>query len=160
MLGYCRSLWDVVLQRDSELLDRMLIDDSTRINAVELGWTLLAWAACTGRESIVPVLLKHGADQTLADGAGCTPMMFAAGLDSLSIVQALYTHPTGGPAVANLRDLNGNTAMDHARVNDRPSIVEYLAEKRVEALAWEAAIKASLPPDINDLVIQYYSGNK
>lgn len=121
-------------------------------------WTLLRWATWDGHEECVRMLLATGADQTIIGLSGWTPMMGAAIAGKLSIVKLLYEHPTGGEAVARLKNYYGQTALACARENNKDHVVVYLETKERETAEWCSAIDASFIPDIADLVKGYLVG--
>jgi uncharacterized protein len=53
------------------------------------GQTALSRAVCTGREGVVRILLRHGADPTVGDNLGRTPLMLAKALKRQACVEAL-----------------------------------------------------------------------
>jgi ankyrin repeat protein len=58
------------------------------------GHTALWYASYFGRLSAVRVLLERGADPTLADQDGPTPLMAACDSGQIRVVRVLLAHPS------------------------------------------------------------------
>ncbi len=101
-----------------------LLDKGAQVNRA--GWTALHYAAASGDDEIVQILLERHAHINAAAPAGITPLMIAAREAHQFTVQLLLD----AGADASLKSSDGNTAADYAERADQPLIV--------------AAIRASL----------------
>lgn len=86
------------------------------------GRTLVAEAAATGAASALDALLEAGAAPDLADDAGITPLMLAAGLAETRITQRLLA--AGGKA--DTADRVGRTPLMRAASANRPAQITLL----------------------------------
>jgi len=91
------------------------------------GMSPLQWAAQAGHANAVRALLGAGADVNAADfygaGLGATALMFAAANNNADALRALLAAP--GVALDAL-DVNGFTALDHARMVPRHAMAKLL----------------------------------
>lgn len=87
---------------------------------------LLAMDAGQDAENMARLLLKGGADPNLADKAGTTPLMTAAGLSSPDRADAFVQLLLDAGANVALRDEKGRTALDMASAAGNDGVVEKL----------------------------------
>lgn len=87
---------------------------------------LLAMDAGQDAENMARLLLKGGADPNLADKAGMTPLMTAAGLSSPSRAESFAQLLLDAGADVALRDEKGRTALDMASAAGNDGVVEKL----------------------------------
>jgi uncharacterized protein len=76
------------------------------------GWTALWYACAYGRLDAVGVLIRRGADPTIASRTGNTPLMSAAWNGCLPVIT--YLLDTGRNDLINARNHEGATALFHA----------------------------------------------
>lgn len=119
--------------------------------------TALTLAAKHGHEAVVETLLDAGADPNVADVAGMTPLMLAAG--RADIVEMLIAHKADVSAVSHegrnalmlttsenvakllldrgaaidAKDYAGDTALLHAVEADAPEVIEFLLARGADA---------------------------
>jgi uncharacterized protein len=74
------------------------------------GCTALMWACFDGHTPVVRLLLEGGADPTIANHGGSTPLMTASSQEILETVRVLLGHP-GARATVNRRNNDGRTAL-------------------------------------------------
>ena len=104
--------------------------------------TPLHWASLMGEDNVVETLLSVGkADAGLIDWFGCTPLHYAlnpyisdtgvpgSGSERLRIVKALLLSE---PASVNTRDLNGQTPLNMAIVQQTYEVAEVLLENEAK----------------------------
>lgn len=87
------------------------------------GWTPLHYAATSGHNEIVQILLDHKAVLDTRSPNGTTPMMMAAWGGHIMTVKLLLD----AGADATLKNANGMTAIDFALQNEHKDIAEGLA---------------------------------
>jgi ankyrin repeat protein len=90
----------------------------------DLRTTALCQAAGNGRLEAAWLLLEGGADPSLADGDGATPLMLAAGDGQLEMLRLLLAR---GAAVDAARPHNGETAFHYACNHNQAECAEALA---------------------------------
>jgi ankyrin repeat protein len=84
------------------------------------------WLACSvSRTPVVRLLLERGADPTIANIEGGTPLMAASREGHLEVVHLLLAHPTAG-AIINRRDRFGRTALWSACEHGHGGVVRAL----------------------------------
>jgi ankyrin repeat protein len=76
----------------------------------------------------VRLLLERGADPTIADANGSTPLMAACDQGRLAVVRLLLKHPCAIATFINHRDIDGQTALWKACRNGRQGVVRALLE--------------------------------
>lgn len=86
------------------------------------GWTPLHYAAASGHDEIVSLLLAHGAQLDARSPNNTTPMMMAAWGGHIYTVKLLLD----AGADATLKNDHGMTAIDFARQSEHMDIVEGL----------------------------------
>jgi ankyrin repeat protein len=109
---------------------KLLLDAGANVNFGPNHWTPLLANADFGREDVVRLLLKSGADPNLAYSKrrdpqipfGTTPLMKAAGHGHLGIVKCLIC----AGASLNARDERGHNALFRALYWDRTAVAKYL----------------------------------
>ncbi|MGH8216973.1 MAG: ankyrin repeat domain-containing protein [Steroidobacteraceae bacterium] len=118
-------------------------------SALTTGATPLYRAARAGDVDAVKLLLEHGADPTLANRLGDTPLMAAAGLGASKVdtrgkyktekeaVEAIDLLVAAGANV-NAKDMRGDTALHGAAAWGSDDIVRCLAQHHADLLAKDA----------------------
>lgn len=110
-----------------EILNTRSGDDDlvTEVNAQNRGgWTPLAYAACSGSEECVQLLLEHGADANLLTRLGRTPLIIAATYGRSECITVLHQHG----ADLEMRDSKDRTALFHAAALGQESVVQVLVD--------------------------------
>jgi ankyrin repeat protein len=107
------------------------------------GHTALAWAAFKGHDQIILYLIRRGADATIADVTGMTPLHWAAQKVVLFVFDIVLFPPKFNRSLqghkdcvkiicersnADLtaKDKQGSTSVQHAESKGHNSIVSYL----------------------------------
>ena len=91
----------------------------------KMGMTALMWAAMTGHETEVQVLLKHGADVTIRDNRGLTALHCAALCGHEAVVQVLLKHG----ADVNIKVKDGSTALHWGAASGNEAVVRLLLKE-------------------------------
>ncbi len=99
---------------------QLLIERGARVH--HSGWTPLHYAATGGHNDVARLLLDNGAELDARSPNNTTPLMMAAWRGHILTVKLL--HDAG--ADATLKNDQGMTAIDFARVADQKDIVEGL----------------------------------
>jgi ankyrin repeat protein len=81
-----------------------------------------------GHTKVVKFLLEHGADPTITNNGGLTPLMAASGRGHLDAVRCLLDHTTAA-ATINYRNSCGETALWVACHRGRGAVAELLLER-------------------------------
>ena len=89
------------------------------------GAILLSWAARTGNEAVVKVLVEKGAAVDSADQSGRTPLSWAAENGQEAVAKVLVEK---GAAVDSA-DEDGRTPLSWAAENGQEAVVKVLVEK-------------------------------
>jgi len=116
---------------------------TTALNFV--GGTAFFLAARSADVEMMRLLVDLGADPTIPNEDGTTPLMAAAGagthspgedpgLESEALEAVTLTLALGNDV--NVVDKNGNTAMHGAAYKQLPSVVQFLAEKGAKVEIW------------------------
>jgi ankyrin repeat protein len=87
--------------------------------------TMLSEAASAGQLGVVQLLLDRGADPSLADSCGTTPLMPAAGYGYTAVVWELATR---GAALDTVEPKHGGTAFHMACMHNQPESVAALVQ--------------------------------
>jgi uncharacterized protein len=109
---------------------RWLLDQGAAVNE----WThdhrvTALWLACyEGRLPVVTLLLQMGADPTIADHRGMSPLMIASAQGHLKVVRVLLSHPTAKASIT-LRDDHGKTALWWSCCCGRGGVARALLER-------------------------------
>ncbi len=77
-----------VVGRNAETVE-LLLDAGADLPADPVGWTLLHWAAWSGDEDVVRLLLERGADPTASKGTSQTPAQVADDHGHRSVAELL-----------------------------------------------------------------------
>ncbi len=87
--------------------------------------TPLHWAVSWGRDDVAMLLMEHGADPSLTDDEGETPLYLGArkGYTETTVVEALLAHPKTDVNAAND---TGWTALHGASLRGREDMVKLL----------------------------------
>ena len=104
-----------------------LLDQGSRINhqARSFNDTALYLACCKGHSEVVQVLLERGADPTLRDLHGWTPLITASCHGRLEVVVCLLRH--GGSSLDAVNN-EGSTALSWASYQGRSGLVRLLLQ--------------------------------
>jgi hypothetical protein len=94
------------------------------------GWTPLRWASegHNFKESVLRLLLEHGADINVQDEDGETPLHSASFCGALEVVHLLLEHG----ADVEVRDKTGKTALEIAAEEGHDEVVDLLREHGTE----------------------------
>jgi ankyrin repeat protein len=108
----------------AEAIVETLLSRDTDVNTTDsLGNTPLSWAAQSGNDKIVELLLVHNRiDIDHRNWAGCTPLLLAAKAGSDKVVAILLEHG----ANPNLKDLEKNSPLWYAAEAGHAAVVELL----------------------------------
>lgn len=119
LVGAVRSRSVAVVQR--------LLNEGADVNATSGadGASPLGEAASLGLETIVGVLLSHGADPNQATANGQTPLMLASSQGHLEVVERLLS----AGALVDPADTLGMTATEYARLFGRSEILAALENR-------------------------------
>jgi uncharacterized protein len=109
-----------------------LLEADADINATdEQGKTALYHAIESGDESIMELLLEHGADVTIASKTGVTPLMRATMLpvaNKLKILLPYILQQENSESIINAQDRHKKTALDHALEYGKESAKQLLLQ--------------------------------
>ena len=94
----------------------------------EGGQTALFWAARKGKEAVIQLLIKQGAEVDLKDNEGRTPLSWAAQMGHKATVQLLIEQG----AEVDSKDNEGQTPLSWAVGFGKEAIVQFLIEQGVE----------------------------
>ncbi|KAK4447770.1 hypothetical protein QBC34DRAFT_439720 [Podospora aff. communis PSN243] len=83
------------------------------------GWAPLVWACERGDPGVVELLVWNGANPSLRDDAGNTPLASATANGNIEVVRELLTH---GADVNAWTSRDGGTTALHVAVRERPSL--------------------------------------
>eukprot|EP00050_Salpingoeca_kvevrii_P004521 m.254978 g.254978 ORF g.254978 m.254978 type:complete len:242 (+) comp11009_c1_seq19:3031-3756(+) len=108
--------------RDDEA--KQLLKDGTSVNCTddEFGWTPLHFAAFNGRQSVVAVLVAHGADIHCRNSLGWTPLHHTAAYGQRDIAELLIAHG----ADIHCKNNDGWTPLHCAATDGRQNAAELL----------------------------------
>lgn len=90
-----------------------------------------AASAYTGHEEVTTFLLDRGADASVRDREGMTPLLRAASHGRLAVVRLLFQHM--GREGLDHRDEQGQTIMHHAAYIRHPGLVAFLLSEGADA---------------------------
>lgn len=119
------------------------------------GATPFLMAADRADTAMMRALLEVGADPTLPNGDGSTPLMVAAGLGTTSPEEEAGTEVEAVESVkllldrgadVNAVDSNGDTAMHGAAYGNFPAVIQLLAERGADPKIWGQANKQGRTP--------------
>lgn len=119
------------------------------------GCTPFLLAADTADTPYMKLLVELGADPTLANADGCTPLMVAAGLGTRAVEEEAGTEDEAVEAVNYLLSLgadinavsdNGDTAMHGAAFANFPKVVKLLDAKGAKIEIWNQKNKRGWTP--------------
>ncbi len=94
----------------------------------DTGMTPLHFACATANAPAAFVLLKHGANPSLPDLSGRTPLHWASMSGSAVLIRKLLRRSHGGPQLINVQDASGYTALMNAAEHGREDIVRLLLQ--------------------------------
>ncbi len=134
---------------------RLKTGKSGRAQLSRVGASPFLLAAVTDDVAYMRLLVELGADPSLPNGDGATPLMAAAGLGTMAPTEEAGTEEEAIEAVnyalslgaeVNTVDKNGETAMHGAAYKNFPKIVDLLAAKGAKAEVWNKANKWGWTP--------------
>jgi len=117
----------------------------------EPGQSPLSWAAAHGRENIVNLFLRRGADVEARSGSGRTPLSYAARNGHGDIVRLLLQQRQ---VVPDSVDAFGRTPLMHAATNGHSVVVDLLLDtgridiNRRDQMGWTALAHAAANGDM------------
>ena len=123
----------------------------------KVGATPFLMAAATADAPYMRLLLELGANPSLANAEGCTPLMVACGIgvgsaaanevagEEPEVLEAAQLLLKLGADV-NAVDANGETAMHGAAYKNMPNVVHFLAEHLAKVEIWNRKNKYGLDP--------------
>jgi ankyrin repeat protein len=132
------ALMLAALNKD-ETMVHALIERGAEVN--KQGWAPLHYAATSGADSIVSMLLEASAYIDAASPNGTTPLMMAARGGFVSTVQLLLDQG----ADPTLRNQIGLTAADFARRYNQKDLAQALDERSAQVSTRRAAAASSVP---------------
>ena len=94
----------------------------------DTGMTPLHFACGAANAPAAFVLLKHGANPSLSDLSGRTPLHWASMSGSAVLIRKLLRRSHGGPQLINVQDASGYTALMNAAEHGREDIVRLLLQ--------------------------------
>ena len=112
-------------------------------------------AADTADTAFMKLLVALGADPTIPNADGCTPLMAAAGLGTRAVEEEAGTEEESLEAVAYLLSLgadinavsnNGDTAMHGAAFDNFPKVVKFLDAHGAKIEIWNKPNKRGWTP--------------
>jgi ankyrin repeat protein len=111
----------------------LLLRRGAKANAIHIdtGMTPLHFACGAANAPVAFALLKFGANPSLTDFSGRTPLHWAAISGSPVLIRKLLRRSHGGPQLINVQDASGYTALMNAAEHGREDIVRLL-------LQWES----------------------
>jgi ankyrin repeat protein len=112
-----------------------LLDDGARIDAPDSagGRTAMHWAAKEGQLEVVTLLIERGADLTVKDRAGKTPLCIAAESGKADVVQRILDASGDRKSeLVNMQDRLGGTSLMWASALGTPECVELLLSSGAE----------------------------
>ncbi len=119
------------------------------------GCTPFMMAADTADTAFMKLLVALGADPTIPNADGCTPLMAAAGLGTRAVEEEAGTEEESLEAVAYLLSLgadinavsnNGDTAMHGAAFDNFPKVVKFLDARGARIEIWNQPNKRGWTP--------------
>lgn len=96
------------------------------LRAPGAGQTAVSYAAEYGRPDMLRMLIEHGADHTIKDGLGCTPLHKACEAGHVEAVRILLSYT---PTILHERNNRGFTALHVAVQQNRVAVVKLMVEQ-------------------------------
>jgi hypothetical protein len=137
---YRRALFIAVERDDVALLERALKRPNTAIDGVlnDDHRTALMEAAAQRRARIVEALLAHGAQITVQDSRGRTPLRFAVEAQEAAMVERLLV--ASGQEVIDCADVQQRTPLMEAVARKLPEIAEVRRTAEQCNRLWQVAV--------------------
>ena len=118
----------------AEVTEALLKDKKTEVNLVnKMGFSALTGAAFRGRDAIVKMLIKHGADVNQVNSKGQTALMFAAMFGQESAVTTLIDHGADPSLLTNDGKTASDLATEQGHSKMKKLIMESVARKKKSA---------------------------
>jgi ankyrin repeat protein len=112
-----------------EKVEQLINENPGWVDSTIWGGSSLMFASYLGKDSIVELLLKHGADMhKVHPKEGETALHIASKRNNLSVVDVLISHGMD----VNVKDVNKKTALIYAIENNNKEMIELLLKKNAK----------------------------
>lgn len=145
----------ILVKEGADVNTRLTRGQSRRGRLNKRGATPFFMAADTADVPLMKLLVKLGADPSLSNADGCTPLLAAAGIGTYAPGEEAGTEEEALAAVKyllslgcdiNAVDKNGETAMHGAAYKNLPKMVEFLAKNGADIKLWNKKNKYGWTP--------------
>jgi ankyrin repeat protein len=144
-----------LVEHGADVNARLKTGKAGKAQLARMGATPFLLAAATADVPLMKLLVELGADPSIPNADGATPLMAAAGLGTMAPTEEAGTEPEAIEAVKlalelgndiNAVDSRGETAMHGAAYKNFPKVVELLAEKGAHIDIWNHTNKWGWTP--------------